>query len=136
MEPSSQPSSFRAPEVEELRQYFPAYELGVFIAKGGMGAVYTAQQKSLDRPVAIKVLPRQLGADPQFRASFEAEAKAMAKLNHPNLIGVFDFGDADGMLYIVMELVEGKSLVSSLSFFEISGMHVCFSSSPLLLFHI
>ena len=113
MEPSSQPSSFRAPEVEELRQYFPAYELGGFIAKGGMGAVYTAQQKSLDRPVAIKVLPRQLGADPQFRASFEAEAKAMAKLNHPNLIGVFDFGDADGMLYIVMELVEGKSLYHS-----------------------
>lgn len=78
-----------------------------------MGAVYSAQQKSLDRPVAIKVLPRQLGADPNFRASFEAEAKAMAKLNHPNLIGVFDFGDADGMLYIVMELVEGKSLYHS-----------------------
>ena len=113
MDSSTSPSSFQAPEVEELRQYFPAYELGGFIAKGGMGAVYTAQQKSLDRPVAIKVLPRQLGADPQFRASFEAEAKAMAKLNHPNLIGVFDFGDADGMLYIVMELVEGKSLYHS-----------------------
>ncbi|MGC6467738.1 MAG: protein kinase domain-containing protein [Akkermansiaceae bacterium] len=113
MDSSSSPSPFRAPEVEELRQYFPAYELGGFIAQGGMGAVYSAQQKSLDRPVAIKVLPRQLGADPQFRASFEAEAKAMAKLNHPNLIGVFDFGDADGMLYIVMELVEGKSLFHS-----------------------
>jgi len=113
MDSSNSPSSFRAPEVEELRQYFPAYELGGFIAQGGMGALYTAQQRSLDRPVAIKVLPRQLGADPQFRASFEAEAKAMAKLNHPNLIGVFDFGDADGMLYIVMELVEGKSLYHS-----------------------
>ena len=113
MDSSNSPSPFHAPEIEELRQYFPAYELGGFIAQGGMGAVYTAQQKSLDRPVAIKILPRQLGADPQFRASFEAEAKAMAKLNHPNLIGVFDFGDADGMLYIVMELVEGKSLYHS-----------------------
>jgi serine/threonine protein kinase len=110
MDSSAPQTTFQAPEIEELRQYFPAYELGGFIAQGGMGAVYSAQQKSLDRPVAIKVLPRQLGADPQFRASFEAEAKAMAKLNHPNLIGVYDFGDADGMLYIVMELVEGKSL--------------------------
>ena len=110
MDSSTPQTTFQAPEIEELRQYFPAYELGGFIAQGGMGAVYSAQQKSLDRPVAIKVLPRQLGADPQFRASFEAEAKAMAKLNHPNLIGVYDFGDADGMLYIVMELVEGKSL--------------------------
>jgi serine/threonine protein kinase len=110
MDSSAASTTFHAPEVEELRQLFPAYELGDFIAKGGMGAVYSAQQKSLDRPVAIKILPKQFGADPQFRASFEAEAKAMAKLNHPNLIAVYDFGDADGMLYIIMELVEGKSL--------------------------
>lgn len=110
MDSSASATTFHAPEVEELRQLFPAYELGNFIAQGGMGAVYSAQQKSLDRPVAIKILPKQFGADPQFRASFKAEAKAMAKVNHPNLIAVYDFGDADGMLYIIMELVEGKSL--------------------------
>ncbi len=101
---------FIAPSVEELQPLFPAYEITSFIAQGGMGAVYAARQISLDRAVAIKILPRQFGADPQFRASFEAEAKSMARLNHPNLIGVYDFGDADGMLFIIMELVEGKSL--------------------------
>ena len=101
---------FQAPSVEELQPHFPAYEITAFIAQGGMGAVYAARQVSLDRPVAIKILPRQFGADPQFRSSFEAEAKSMARLNHPNLIAVYDFGDADGMLYIIMELVEGKSL--------------------------
>lgn len=101
---------FQAPSIEELQPHFPAYEINTFIAAGGMGAVYAARQLSLDRPVAIKILPRQFGADPQFRASFESEAKSMARLNHPNLIGVYDFGDADGMLYIIMELVEGKSL--------------------------
>lgn len=101
---------FNAPSIEELQPHFPAYEISAFIAQGGMGAVYAARQVSLDRPVAIKILPRQFGADPQFRASFESEAKSMARLNHPNLIAVYDFGDADGMLYIIMELVEGKSL--------------------------
>lgn len=101
---------FQAPSIEELQPHFPAYEITAFIAQGGMGAVYAARQISLDRPVAIKILPRQFGADPQFRSSFEAEAKSMARLNHPNLIAVYDFGDADGMLYIIMELVEGKSL--------------------------
>ena len=65
---------FHAPSIEELQPHFPAYEITAFIAQGGMGAVYAARQVSLDRPVAIKILPRQFGADPQFRASFESEA--------------------------------------------------------------
>jgi serine/threonine protein kinase len=101
---------FEAPTIEELAPLFPAYEIGGFVAQGGMGAVYHARQKSLDRPVAIKILPREFGSDGQFRTSFEAEAKAMAKLNHPNLLAVYDFGAIDGMLFIIMELVEGKSL--------------------------
>ncbi|MFT5855850.1 MAG: serine/threonine protein kinase [Verrucomicrobiales bacterium] len=99
-----------APKLEDLAPLFPAYELEGFIAQGGMGAVYKAQQVSLDRPVAIKILPRELGGDPVFRASFEAEARAMARLNHPNLVGVYDFGEADGMLFIIMEYVHGNSL--------------------------
>lgn len=107
------PTSFVAPTLEDLSPLFPAYELESFIAQGGMGAVYKARQKSLDRDVAIKILPREFGADPQFRASFEAEAKAMARLNHPNLISVYDFGDIEGMLFIVMEFVKGKALFYS-----------------------
>ncbi|NNJ42796.1 MAG: protein kinase [Akkermansiaceae bacterium] len=84
-----------------------------FIAQGGMGAVYRARQISLDRSVAIKILPREFGDDPQFRASFQAEAKAMARLNHPNLISIYDFGEIHGMLFLIMECVEGKSLFHS-----------------------
>ena len=105
--------SFDPPSLEILEQLLPAYDLIAFIAQGGMGAVYKARQRSLDRDVAIKILPRELGADPEFRRSFETEAKAMARLNHPNLIGVYDYGDADGMPYIVMEYVPGKSLFHS-----------------------
>jgi hypothetical protein len=106
-------SQFDAPGVEELQPLFPGYEVSLFVAQGGMGAVYKAHQVSLDRPVAIKILPRQFGEDPQFRESFQAEARAMARLNHPNLIAVYDFGAIDGMLYIIMEYVEGKSLFHS-----------------------
>lgn len=105
--------SFTAPTLELLAELLPAYDFESFIAQGGMGAVYKARQRSLDRDVAIKILPRELGADPEFRQSFVTEAKAMARLNHPNLIGVYDFGDADGMPFIVMEYVHGKSLYHS-----------------------
>jgi hypothetical protein len=105
--------SFEAPSLEVLAALLPAYDFEAFIAQGGMGAVYKARQRSLDRDVAIKILPPELGEDPEFRQSFETEAKAMARLNHPNLIGVYDYGDVDGMLYIVMEFVNGKSLFHS-----------------------
>lgn len=104
---------FEAPTLEALAGLLPAYEFQAFIAQGGMGAVYKARQRSLDRDVAIKILPRELGEDPEFRQSFETEARAMARLNHPNLIGVYDSGDVDGMLYIAMEYVNGKSLYYS-----------------------
>lgn len=104
---------FTAPTLEELAKLLPAYDFEVLIAKGGMGAVYRAKQRSLARDVAIKILPREFGRDPRFRESFETEARAMARLNHPNLIGVYDSGSVDEMLYIVMEYVPGKSLYHS-----------------------
>ncbi len=104
---------FKPPTPEELNPFFPAFEVTDFIAQGGMGAVFRATQISLDRPVAIKILPYEMGLDTQFSSSFETEAKAMAKLNHPNLVQVFDFGNIDGMLFIVMELVPGRSLFDS-----------------------
>lgn len=103
-------TTFQAPALEQIAALLPQYDFRKFIAQGGMGAVYLAVQRGLDREVAIKVLPKELGADADFHASFAAEAKAMARLNHPNLIGVYDFGDAGGMPYIVMEFVRGESL--------------------------
>jgi serine/threonine protein kinase len=110
---SDQPPGFTAPPISQLAPLFQGYEIESLIATGGMGAVYCAVQKSLDRTVAIKILPREFGSDAAFCESFEAEAKAMARLNHPNLIGVYDFGEADGMLFIVMEYVPGQSLYHS-----------------------
>ena len=104
---------FTPPSLETLNEQLPAYHFIDFIAKGGMGAVYRAKQISLDREVAVKILPRELSADQEFRVSFQTEARAMARLNHPNLIAIFDSGDVDGMLYIAMEYVPGKSLYHS-----------------------
>ncbi len=103
-------NEFRAPRTEELAPHFPNYQILSLIATGGMGAVYHAVQTSLEREVAIKILPVESGNDPDFCAAFAAEAKAMARLNHPNLIGVYDFGEVEGMLFIVMEYVPGQSL--------------------------
>jgi len=104
---------FEAPQVEDLQDLLPTYEIIDFIAKGGMGAVYRARQISLDREVAIKILPSEFGENEDFRKGFEAEARAMARLNHPNLIGVYDCGEVEGMPYIVMEYVKGKALYYS-----------------------
>jgi serine/threonine protein kinase len=101
---------FQAPEIDDLAPLFPTYHIESLIAIGGMGAVYKAVQKSLDRPVAIKILPQEFSRDPNFCTGFEAEAKSMACLNHPNLIGVYDFGEVNGMLFIIMEYVAGQSL--------------------------
>jgi serine/threonine protein kinase len=113
MSDSTAPAAFVAPAPSVLAPHFPGYEIESLIATGGMGAVYLAVQKSLERNVALKILPPELSADAGFRDSFEAEAKAMGRLNHPNLIGVFDFGEVGGMLYIIMEFVPGKSLFHS-----------------------
>ncbi|MES2920944.1 MAG: serine/threonine-protein kinase [Verrucomicrobiota bacterium] len=113
MNNSPEPIAFVAPEPDDLAPLFPGYEIEYLIATGGMGAVYRAVQRSLDRTVALKILPMEFSQDAEFCAGFEAEAKAMARLNHPNLIGVHDFGEVNGMLYIVMEFVPGKSIYHS-----------------------
>ena len=104
---------FVPPDPADLAPFFPSYDVQCLIAAGGMGAVYCAVQKSLDRAVALKILPQEFGDDAAFCAGFEAEAKAMARLNHPNLIAVYDFGEIQGMLYIIMEYVPGKSVYHS-----------------------
>lgn len=107
---SEQNPEFDLPTPEELGDLLPGYSQIEFFAQGGMAAIFKALQTSLDRKVAIKVLPREYGSDEAFRLRFEAEGKAMAKLNHPNLVSIFDFGEVDGLLYIVMEFVAGETL--------------------------
>jgi predicted Ser/Thr protein kinase len=75
-----------------------------------MGAVYKARQTKLDRIVAVKVLPPEWGKDPAFAERFAREAKALAKLTHPHIVAVHDFGESDGLFYLVMEYVDGANL--------------------------
>ncbi len=96
--------------VQELQPFFPEFTIISFIAAGGMGAVYQAEEKPSGNPVAIKILPREMTSDPGYNQQFKDEAAIMAKMKHPNLVDFYEIGEVDGMLYILMELVEGKSL--------------------------
>jgi len=86
------------------------YRVTASIGAGGMGEVYRATDTRLGRDVAIKVLPAAMAGHPERRQRFEQEARAASALNHPNILTVYDIGEADGTTYIAMELVEGKTL--------------------------
>ena len=88
------------------------YEIADQLGAGGMGEVYRATDTRLDRTVAIKVLPEHLADDPQRPERFEREAKAVSSLNHPHICTLHDIGEQDGIHYLVMELVEGNTLVA------------------------
>jgi Tol biopolymer transport system component len=90
------------------------YEVISLLGAGGMGEVYKARDTRLDRDVAIKVLPAHLSDNPEFRQRFEREAKAISQLSHPNICALYDVGNADGVEYLVMELLEGQSLADRL----------------------
>ena len=99
------------PTPEEVAHLFPNYEILSMLGRGGMGAVYKARQTALDRLVAIKLLPLEISVDQAFADRFRREARAMAKLNHPHIISVFDFGQTgEGHLFFAMEFVEGANL--------------------------
>lgn len=102
--------SFLPPSIEELSGHITGYEVEALIGQGGMGAVYLGRQKSLDRRVAIKILPPQIATRAGFRERFGQEGRALAKLNHPNIVAVYDFGQAGPYAMLVMELVEGANL--------------------------
>ncbi|MCH8924091.1 MAG: protein kinase, partial [Planctomycetes bacterium] len=110
MKPTTLTSAFVPPEPEELAKHFPQLEILELLGKGGMGAVYKARQPGLDRLVAVKILPPEIGADPAFAERFTREARALAKLSHQNIVSVFDFGQADGQYYFIMEYVDGANL--------------------------
>ena len=120
---------FNPPSISELAPLFPQLEILELIGKGGMGAVYKARQKELDRLVALKILPPGIGHDAAFAGRFAREAKALAKLNHPGIVTLYEFGhvqssagvppasgsqpstlNSQPLYYFLMEFVDGVNL--------------------------
>ncbi len=125
------PGEFDAPTVEELAGRLPQFDVLELIGKGGMGAVYKARQKSLDRIVALKIINPRAAEDPSFAERFAREARSLARLNHPHIVTVHDFGagrtsdsvvspgtpdpgrpggPAGALYYLVMEYVDGTNV--------------------------
>ena len=100
----------KAPTPEELAPHFPNFEILELLGRGGMGAVYKAKQRQLDRIIALKILPPSASDDVQFAERFQREARALARLNHPHIVTVHDFGQSEGLYYLVMEYVDGANL--------------------------
>ena len=104
------------------------YRIVEKLGEGGMGEVYLAEDTKLDRKVALKVLPPELAESAERRARFEREAKAIAALNHPNIVHVYSVEEEAGVSFLTMELVRGKTLAELLpqrgfslaKFFEIA----------------
>src|SRR5262245_2515715 len=112
-------TGFKAPTIDELSSRLPQFEVLELIGKGGMGAVYRARQKSLDRIVAVKIINPEAAKEPGFAERFGREARAMAKLNQTNIVTIHDFGqspadttdaNAEPIYYLVMEYVDGANL--------------------------
>ena len=101
--------SFRTPSIGEMGNLFPELEILQMVGRGGMGAVYRVRQKNLDRIVALKVFLYKPD-DPEFAARFQREARALAKLNHPNIVTVHDFGSRENVHFLIMEFVDGLNL--------------------------
>jgi predicted Ser/Thr protein kinase len=98
------------PSALELAPHFPQLEILEVLGRGGMGVVYKVRQKELDRIAALKILPPGIGGDPAFAERFAREAKALARLNHPGIVTIYDSGRTDGLFYFLMEFVDGVSL--------------------------
>jgi tRNA A-37 threonylcarbamoyl transferase component Bud32 len=98
------------PSPAELAPHFPQLEILEVLGQGGMGIVYKARQKHLDRLVALKILPPDTARDPAFAERFTREARSLARLNHPNIVQVFDFGQSGGFFFFLMEFMDGGNL--------------------------
>jgi serine/threonine protein kinase len=109
-EPASNPNLGEAPTLIG-REIAGRYRIQAKLGEGGMGAVYKAEQISLKRTVAVKLLRPEVASSQLLLRRFNAEAEAVAKLSHPNTVNIYDFGqDSDGTLFIAMEFIEGQSL--------------------------
>jgi len=104
------PALAEAAAPADLAPFFPQLEIEALVGRGGMGTVYRARHRGLGRRVALKVLDERLGNDERFALRFEREAQALARLAHPNIVGIHDAGRAAGLCYLTMEYVDGTSL--------------------------
>lgn len=97
-------------DLADVKKLFPEFEVISLLGAGAMGAVYQVRQPKLDRVVAIKIMSPSLYEVPAFISRFEREARAMARLDHPNIVKIYDFGERNGFYYFVMEYVDGSDL--------------------------
>lgn len=123
--------AYVAPTLAMLADCFPTIEVLEVLGHGGMGAVYKVRQKRLDRLAALKIVRPDVANDPAFTARFDREARTLARLNHPNIVGVYDFGDVDGpaiggessraLFYFLMEYVDGVNLRQLIEMRQVSA---------------
>ncbi|HUT45822.1 MAG TPA: serine/threonine-protein kinase [Sedimentisphaerales bacterium] len=105
------PAGFVPPDPAELAGQFPQLEILELLGQGGMGVVYKARQQQLDRLVALKILPPQIGRTEAFAERFTREARSLARLSHPRIVMIYDFGHTEaGLYYFIMEFVDGTDL--------------------------
>lgn len=116
-EPEDASGPFATPlDLDTLRRAFPQLEILAPLGAGGMGRVYKARQPNLDRIVALKVLPPEFAKDPAWVERFTREARALARLNHPHIVQVYDVGQAvtdpegPALCWLIMEFVDGVTL--------------------------
>src|ERR1700744_6214662 len=95
---------------EQIAPHFPQLEILECLGRGGMGGVYKARQKTLNRLVALKLLAPERVGDEKFAARFAREAQALAAMNHPNIVTIYDFGQTGGYYFLLMEFVDGVNL--------------------------
>jgi len=108
--PPSRPAGPPPPTPEEIAGAFPQLEILEVLGRGGMGVVYKARQRDLDRVVALKILPEECASDPTFAERFEREARVLARLSHPNVVAVHDAGRTGERYWLLMEYVDGVNL--------------------------
>lgn len=109
-EPTEPSTTSSGPDLEQVAAAFPQLEILELIGRGGMGSVFKVRQPKLNRFAALKLLPYSLATDPAFAGRFEREAQVLARLSHPNIVAVYDYGQADGFFYLLMEFVDGVNL--------------------------
>ncbi len=113
--------SWTPPTPEELAPRFPQWEIVALLGQGGMGAVYKVRQRDLDRWAALKVLPDEVAHDPNFAERFQREARALALLGHQHIVIVYEFGQRDGVYYLLMEYIDGVTLRQAIRAGQISA---------------
>ena len=113
--------SWVPPTPAELAPRFPQLEIVELLGQGGMGAVYKVRQRELDRWAALKVLPDEVAHDPNFAERFQREARALALLGHQHIVIVYEFGQRDGVYFLLMEFIDGVTLRQALRASQITA---------------